>query len=117
MGGLSVYLNCSRVYIGSVTAKSIPSWPILSAAITAAQCEAKAASDAWRAIPGVGAGQSGLTPDSVKAGAAYRSAANRYRQAAAVLQSLNRLAMRHYAKESRAADMAERHAMRAPLPA
>ncbi len=40
----------------------------------ALEAESKAASDALRALPGVGSGAMGLTPDSVRSSSEYRAA-------------------------------------------
>lgn len=48
------------------------------------------ASAELKAIPGVGMGESGLTPDNVKASPEYQEATRRYRVAFAALQDFNK---------------------------
>lgn len=48
-----------------------------------------AASNAFKAIPGVGMGESGLTPDAVKASAEYQEAQRHWRIAFEALRDFN----------------------------
>lgn len=70
-------------------AKAIP-FTIWRAARLALEAESKAASDAWRAIPGVSSGPMGLTPDCVKASPEYRAAKARYDRAHSALARHNK---------------------------
>ena len=70
------------------------------------EAEHKAASEALRAIPGVGAGSMGLTPDEVKVSPGYRAARRRYENAHAKLRAFNQWFMdsghgERYRKERR----------------
>lgn len=88
----------------------IPPWPILAAAIEAARLSEREAAARLRAVPGIGAGPMGLTPDSVKAGPAYREARAYHAAAFERLRALNGLAARHYRPQCRAAAIASRAA-------
>lgn len=63
--------------------------------------EAAAASAAWRAIPGVGSGAMGLTPDAVKFSPEYRAARTAYESAAGRLARLNKAMAREFKAELR----------------
>lgn len=78
-------------------------------------CEARnaAASKVLRAIPGIGSGQFGLTPDSVKSSAEYKAAKQETDAAFAQMQTFNRFALRHYKTEHRAEMDKRRDARRA----
>lgn len=58
-----------------------------------------AASAAWNAIPGIGSGPMGLTPDSVKFSPEYRRAAGEYRAAHGALRELNRHNVKRFKSE------------------
>ena len=58
-----------------------------------------AASAALRAIPGIGSGRFGLTPDSVKFSPEYRRANGEYRAAFNALRELNGRCVKRFAKE------------------
>lgn len=90
-----------------------PAFPELLAAIAAAEIDQRAASADLQAIPGIGSGPMGLTPDAVKASPAYRAARARYDAATARLRKLNGLAMRHHGPAMRAHSIAARDARRA----
>lgn len=74
------------------------------------EAAAKAASDVWRAVPGVGSGSMGLTPDAVKLGAEYRSARAAYERAADRLKRFTALMVREFGPELRAERRAKREA-------
>ena len=61
--------------------------------------EATAAGRAWNAIPGVGAGATGLTPDCVKQSPEYRRARLAYDAAARAVRDYNRAFMRDYGRQ------------------
>lgn len=73
------------------------------------QAEAETAGARLRAIPGVGSGQIGLTPDSVKATAEYQSARAAWETAFERLRAFNGEYCQRFKREIRA----ERDAMRA----
>ena len=63
---------------------------VIEAAREMLEHEYAVAASLLRAIPGVGTGACGLTPDSVKASPAYRVARARYQQAFAALRQFNK---------------------------
>lgn len=58
-----------------------------------------AAGRAWNAIPGVGSGAIGLTPDSVKQSPEYRRARLAYDAAARAVRDYNRAFMREHGRQ------------------
>jgi len=62
---------------------------VIEAARAALEAEHKAAGAALRAIPGIGSGRMGLTPDHVKASPDYRAARAAYDRAFAALRRFN----------------------------
>lgn len=85
-----------------------PSFAEASKVRDAWDANAKAASDALNAIPGIGAGPMGLTPDAVKFSPEYGRARREYDKAADALRNLTRWIVRTYPKEARAAAQAHR---------
>lgn len=85
------------------------------AAAKAVQAELERARDdasrALNALPGIGSGTMGLTPDSVKASPAFRAAKRAYDQRHADLAAFNGRFVKQYATEL-AADRARRNAIR-----
>lgn len=73
------------------------------------QADADAAGARLRAIPGVGSGQLGLTPDAVKSTREYQSARAAWESAFATLRAFNAEYCQRFKREIRA----ERDAMRA----
>ena len=69
-----------------------------------------AAGRAWNAIPGVGSGAIGLTPDCVKQSPEYRRARLAYDSAAATLRDYAKAFMRQHGKQYRADLLREREA-------
>jgi len=63
---------------------------------------AAAAGRAIKAVPGVGTGPLGLTPDAVKASPEWRAARAAYDTAAAKLRGFNMFFTRQFARELRA---------------
>lgn len=72
-----------------------------------------------KAIPGVGSGAMGLTPDSVKQSAAYRDARREFDSAMRALQRFNAANVKRFAKEAAAERRAQREALASlhPIPA
>jgi hypothetical protein len=64
-----------------------------------------------KAIPGVGCGQMGLTPDWVKESAAYREARREFDCAMRALQRFNAANVKRFAKEAAADRRAQREAL------
>lgn len=85
------------------------SYAIWNAARDLAETECKAAGRALDAVPGVGSGTMGLTPDSVKSSPEYRAARARWEEAFATLRRINAEGPRLYRKEMKAERRA-RHA-------
>jgi len=81
---------------------------IAKAAQAAIEQEASRAGAVLAAIPGVGTGPMGLTPDAVKASPEYRAAKLAYESAFARLRAFNGSYVKVYASELRA----ERNARR-----
>jgi len=75
---------------------------------TALEFHVKAAGDAIRAIPGVGTGPNGLTPDDVKFSPPYQAARAAYDRAFSALQRHNMAYCQAFKKER----IAERDAKR-----
>jgi hypothetical protein len=76
---------------------------------------ASRASARLRAIPGVGSGAMGLTPDSVKARPDYREALASYRAAESALRQFNGAFAKRFARQSAARIRAEREAKAAAM--
>lgn len=68
----------------------------------------RAAGKALTALPGVGSGAMGLTPENVKQSPAYQAAKRAEREAFAALRSFNADYVKTYAKEIRADSRANR---------
>lgn len=66
------------------------------------EADAEAAGARLRAIPGVGSGQLGLTPDAVKASAEYRAARADWDRAFAALRAFNSEYYRRFRREIKA---------------
>lgn len=69
------------------------------------------ASERLRAIPGISSGPMGLTPDSVKQGAGYRSAKASYDHWHAMARAYNRTYTKAFARELAAERAARRSAL------
>lgn len=85
-------------------------YAVAKAARAKLEAELTAASRQLNAIPGVGSGPMGLTPDAVKFAPEYRQARAAYEAARATLNELNRFINRTFAKEIRAERRARRTA-------
>lgn len=85
-----------------------PSFEEASKVRAAWDANAKAASDALNAIPGIGSGPMGLTPDAVKRSPEYGRARRDYDKAADAQRNLTRWIVRTYPKEARAEAQARR---------
>jgi hypothetical protein len=59
------------------------------------------ASDALRAVPGIGSGPMGMTPDAVKASPEYRAAKLAYERAHAELRAFNAALRKAFPKRKR----------------
>ena len=70
------------------------------------------ATAALKSIPGVGSGQTGLTPDHVKTSPAYRAAKAEVDRVFAALRKANAFIAKHYRQDA----AAERKARRRPQP-
>ena len=68
------------------------------------------ANNALRAIPGISSGAMGLTPDSVKASAAYRDASARYHAAHMALRAFNTWFLKNHGAQYRTEMRAKRRA-------
>lgn len=72
------------------------------------QADAHAAGARLRAIPGVGSGQLGLTPDAVKSTREYQSARAAWESAFATLRAFNAEYCQRFKREIRAEQRARR---------
>jgi hypothetical protein len=70
-------------------AKKEPPPPHVKAAYDALDAEHKAAGAALRAIPGVGSGSTGLTPDHIKNSSEYKTARGRADRAFQAVRNFN----------------------------
>jgi hypothetical protein len=86
-----------------------PLFPFAQAKRDGLEAAAAEASRALNAIPGIGSGPMGLTPDAVKFSPAYRLARARYDKAAAELRAFAGMMSRNFPRELKA----ERDARRA----
>lgn len=66
------------------------------------EADAKAAGERLRAIPGVGSGQLGLTPDHVKASPEYRAALADWQREFDRLRAFNAAYLRRFRREIKA---------------
>lgn len=73
--------------------------------------QVKEASERLNAIPGIGSGPMGLTPDSVKQSLEYRMANHAYRDAHARLRGINTVLTRGFADELREERRQKREAL------
>jgi hypothetical protein len=91
--------------------KNEPAYIAAKAARAILENEVTLASREFQAIPGIGSGPMGLTPDAIKASPEYCAAKKRFDLGFAALRHFNQTFVKTYAAEIRA----ERRAKRAPL--